>query len=181
MEKQIVYFETPGPDNTPAVFDVVDKALAETGVKKIVLASTTGSTARYAMDRYKGSGIRLIIVPHQYGFAASGQRFPQELVERARSEGHEVHFGTMLFHTDKLFGQGVPQWVADFLRMFCQGVKVCVEILFMAGNAGLVTAGEQVIVIAGSGRGADTALLMTGATSMDPKQAHISQILCKPL
>lgn len=181
MEKVITYFETPGPTNTADVFGVVDTALAETGIKKIVLASTVGATAEYAMDHYRNKGVRLIIVPHQYGFSASGQRFPQELIDRARAEGHEVYFGTMLFHTDKLFGVGTPQWVAEFLRMFCQGVKVCVEILLMACNGGLVEIGEQVIVVAGSGRGADTALLMTGGTSMDPQKAHISQILCKPL
>ncbi len=75
----------------------------------------------------------------------------------------------------------MPQWVADFLRAFCEGVKVCVEIALMAANAGLVEAGEQVVVVAGTHRGADTALVMTGATSMDPKQLHISRILCKPL
>ena len=107
IEKQIVYFEEPGPSNTAHVFELVDKALAETGIRKIVLASTTGGTAQYAMDHYKGQNVRLIIIPHQYGFGASGQRFPQELVARARAEGHEVYFGTMLFHTDKLFGPGV--------------------------------------------------------------------------
>lgn len=181
IEKQIVYFEEAGPGNTARVFELVDQTLAETGIRKVVLASTTGATAQYAMEHYKGQNVRLIIIPHQYGFGASGQRFPQELVARARAEGHEVYFGTMLFHTDKLFGPGVPQWVAEFLRMFCQGVKVCVEILLMAGNAGLVGAGEQVVVVAGSGRGADTALIMTGGTSMNPKQVHISRILCKPL
>jgi hypothetical protein len=71
--------------------------------------------------------------------------------------------------------------VADFLRFFCQGVKVCVEILLMAGNAGLVEAGEEVVVVAGTGRGADTALVMRGATSTEPKGMRVSRILCKPL
>ena len=180
MEEQIVYFESPGKDNTAAVFDVVDRALSELDVKKVVLASTRGNTARFAMDRYRGQGVRLIVVPHQYGFGP-GQRFPPELVERARQEGHEVHFGTMLFHQEKIWGQGPAQWVANFLRAFCQGVKVCVEILLMAGNAGLVEEGEQVVVVAGTGRGADTALVMTGATSSNLKAMHISRILCKPL
>jgi hypothetical protein len=61
------------------------------------------------------------------------------------------------------------------------GVKVCVEILLMAGNAGLVEEGEQVVVVAGTGRGADTALVMTGATSGNLKAMHVSRILCKPL
>ena len=180
MKEQIVYFEQPGQDNTAAVFDVVDRALSELDIHKLVLASTRGDTARFAMDRYKGQDVRLIVVPHQYGFGP-GQRFPQELVERARQEGHEVYFGTMLFHQEKIFGQGPAQWVANFLRAFCQGVKVCVEILLMAGNAGLVAEGEQVVVVSGTGRGADTALVMTGGTTTNLKGAHISRILCKPL
>jgi len=186
MEEKIVYFEQPGQDNTAAVFDIVSRAMSELGIRKVVLASTRGNTARHAMDRYKGQDVRLIVVPHQYGFGP-GQRFPQELVERAQQEGHQVYFGTMLFHQDKLFGEGPAQWVANFLRVFCQGVKVCVEILLMAGNAGLVAEGEQVIVVAGTGRGADTALVMTGATSgsfadeIHPTAMHISRILCKPL
>ncbi|MHC4619379.1 MAG: pyruvate kinase alpha/beta domain-containing protein, partial [Planctomycetota bacterium] len=160
MEEKTVYFEQPGQENTAAVFDVVDRALSELDIHKVVLASTRGDTARFAMDWYEGQDVRLVVVPHQYGFGP-GQRFPQELVERARREGHEV----MLFHQEKIFGQGPAQWVANFLRAFCQGVKVCVEILLMAGNAGLVQEGEQVVVVAGTGRGADTALVMTGATS----------------
>ena len=51
----------------------------------------------------------------------------------------------------------------------------------MAANGGLVDTDEQVVVVSGTGRGADTALVMNGATSVDPKKLHISQILCKPL
>ena len=180
MEARTVYFEQAGQDNTAAVLDVVDRALSELGIHKIVLASTRGDTARLAMDHYKGQDVRLIVVPHQYGFGPE-QRFPQELVERAKEEGHAVYFGTMLFHQEKLFGEGPAQWVASFLRAFCQGVKVCVEILLMAGNAGLVERGEEVIVVSGTGRGADTALVMTGTTSTDLKGLHVSRILCKPL
>jgi hypothetical protein len=180
MESKIVYFEKPGPEQTEATFACVDEALAELGIHKIVLASTRGDTARYAMDHYKGQDVQLVVVPHQYGFGP-GQRFPPELVERAQAEGHAVHFGTMLFHQEKTWGEGPPQAVANFLRLFCQGVKVCVEILLMAGNAGLVEADEQVIVIAGTGRGADTALVMAGSTTTNLRGAHISRILCKPL
>ena len=180
MEAKIVYFERAGQENTAATFDVVDRALSELDIHKIVLASTRGDTARHAMDHYEGQDVRLIVVPHQHGFGP-GQRFPQELIERAQEEGHAVYFGTMLFHQERLFGEGSAQWVANFLRAFCQGVKVCVEILLMAGNAGLVEQGEEVIVVSGTGRGADTAQVMTGATSTDLKSMHVSRILCKPL
>ena len=160
---------------TRSLFETVDRALSEWSITKVILASTRGDTARYAMDHYKGQGVRLIVVPHQYGFGP-GQRFPLELVKRAEQEGHVIHWSTMLFHQEKAWGEGPAQAVANFLRLFCQGVKVCVEILFMAGNAGLVAEGEQVIV-AGTGRGADTALVMTCGTTTNLKGAHISRNL----
>ena len=48
-------------------------------------------------------------------------------------------------------------------------------------TTGLVEAGEQVVVVAGTGRGADTALVMAGSTTTNLKGAHISRVLCKPL
>ena len=180
MKSQITYFEQAGPEQTEATFACVDEALAELGIRKVVLASTRGDTARYALEHYQGQDVQLIVVPHQYGFGP-GQRFPPELVAHLEGEGHRVHFGTMLFHQEKTWGEGPAQAVANFLRLFGQGVKVCVEILLMAGNAGLVEAGEQVAVVAGTGRGADTALVMAGGTTTNLKGAHISRILCKPL
>ena len=180
MESRITYFENPGPENTEAVFDLVDRAMEEEGIAKVVLASTRGGTAEYAMDRYKDKVVRLVILPHQYG-TSEQQRFPNELVERARQEGHAVHFGTMPFAMSRLFGFSVGSAVADFLRVFCQGFKVCVELVLIAGDAGLVDVGEKVIVVSGSGRGADTAMIATGATTWHLKQLHVSRILCKPL
>lgn len=180
MESTITYFEEAGEQNTERVFDLVDRAMQEEGITKVVLASTRGGTAVHAMDRYKGRDVRLIILPHQYGTRAE-QRFPDELVERARREGHVVHFGTMLFAMGRLFGFSVGSAVQDFLRVFCQGFKVCVELVLIAGDAGLVGVGEKVIVVAGTGRGADTAMVATGATTCNLKDLHVSRILCKPL
>ena len=180
MESTITYFENPGNENTGVVFDLVDRALKEEGISKVVIASTRGGTARYAMDRYKGKDVRLIILPHQYGTSPQ-QRFPAELVERAREEGHAVHFGTMPFAMRKVFGFSIGTAVADFLRVFCQGFKVCIELILIAGDAGLVAVGEKMIVVSGTGSGADTAMVATGATTCDLKDMHVSRILCKPL
>lgn len=180
MERKITYFETPGEENTSAVLRVVDEAVKETGTTKIIIASTYGATASAFMDWFHGRNVKLIIVPHQFGFREK-RNFSVSVESRAIEEGHIVYWGTMLFHTEKLYGSETPRLIADFLRCFCQGIKVCVEILLMAGNAGLVDVGEEVIVIAGSHKGADTALIMNGATSMHFQKMHISRILCKPL
>jgi hypothetical protein len=56
--------------------------------------------------------------------------------------------------------------VASALKLFGQGAKVAVEIAVMALDSGLIPYGVDVITIGGSGRGADTALLIRPAHSI---------------
>lgn len=100
MESKIIYFEDIGPENTKAAFRLVLERLKALGIKKLVLASTTGATAKKALEFFKDAGVKLIVVPHQHDFHRDKNAFPQELVKSLRESGHEVHFGTMLFHTD---------------------------------------------------------------------------------
>ena len=102
MESKIVYFEDSGAKNTEATFKLVQERLQSKEIKKIVLASTTGSTAKRAMDFFRNQDVRLIVVPHQFDFHREKNAFPPELVRDLRDSGHDVHFGTMLFHTDEL-------------------------------------------------------------------------------
>ncbi len=181
MEEKIVYFERPGRTNTEETLRLVlDRALAR-GITKVVLASTVGDTARLASERFAGTGIKLIVVPHQYGFRQGPQRFPQELISELEQQGHCVHFGTMLFHTNDLFGTAIPTVMATLLRTFCQGMKVCVEIVLMATDGGCVALGERVIVVSGTGRGADTAVIAIAASSRNLNELHLTEIICKPM
>ncbi len=87
----------------------------------------------------------------------------------------------MLFHTENLYESNVPTLMANLLRCFCQGIKVCFEIVLMTTDAGLVTIGEKVIAVAGTGRGSDTALVMQASSSRNIKKLRVNEILCKPL
>jgi hypothetical protein len=71
--------------------------------------------------------------------------------------------------------------MANLLRTFCQGMKVCVEITLMAVDGGHVGSGEPVVVVAGTGRGADTAVVALGAPSTRLTELHVTEIICKPL
>ncbi|NYT00844.1 MAG: hypothetical protein GKB99_03880 [Methanocellales archaeon] len=181
MERKIVYFEDKKAENTDVTFELVQERLNTLGIKKLVLASTTGSTAKKAMDFFKDEGVKLIVVPHQFDFHREINPFPLELVKTLRYSGHEVHFGTMLFHTDNLYESDVPTLMANLLRCFCQGVKVCFEIVLMATDAGLLKNGEKVIAVGGTGRGSDTALVMQAASSRNPRNLRVNEIICKPL
>ena len=181
MEEKIVYFEEPGISNTETTLRLAGERAKARGIKKIILASTRGDTARQAAELWAGTGIKMVVVPHQYGFMSGTQRFPAELVAQLNKKGHGVHFGTMLFHTDRLYGMETPRVMANLLRTFCQGMKVCVEITLMAVDGGHVAPGEQVVVVAGTGRGADTAVVAIAAPSTRMPELHITEIICKPL
>jgi hypothetical protein len=181
MESKIVYFEDTRAENTELTFQLVRERLNAMGIKKLVLASTTGTTARKAMDYFREQGIKLIVVPHQFDFVRKENPFPPELVYALRESGHEVHFGTMLFHTDELYHSSIPTVMANLLRCFSQGVKVCFEIVLMATDGGHLMSGEKVIAIAGTGRGSDTALVMQAASSRNIKKLRVNEIICKPL
>lgn len=180
MEEKIVYFETGGEHNTGETLRLARERAAARGIKKMVVASTRGDTARAACDALGGSGIEMVVIPHQYGFGQQ-QRFPQALVSELEQKGHHVHFGTMLFHTEDLYGNRAPRIMATVLRAFCQGMKVGVEIALMACDGGLIGAGEKIVAVAGTGLGADSALVLTAAPSTRPGDLHIHEIICKPL
>jgi hypothetical protein len=70
--------------------------------------------------------------------------------------------------------------VAETLRWFSQGTKVCVEISLMAVEAGLVEAGREIIAVAGTNDGADTALVLRPTAARAVKELRICEVLCKP-
>ena len=182
MEEKIVYYEQPGNDRTEETLKLALERAKARGIKKVVLASTWGDTAKLAAERWAGTGIKIVVIPHQYGFMAEpGQHFPPELITQLEKQGHVVHFGTMLFHTENFYGVTVSRAMANLLRTFCQGMKVCVEIVLMAADAGKVLTGENVVVVAGSGRGSDTAVVAIAASSNHLGDLHITEIICKPL
>jgi hypothetical protein len=59
-------------------------------------------------------------------------------------------------------------------------MKVVVVITVMAADAGLVRTGEDCIAIAGTGRGADFAVVLRPVNSADFFDLRIREVLCKP-
>ncbi|MFH2011483.1 MAG: hypothetical protein ABIJ37_02070 [Pseudomonadota bacterium] len=180
MEEKIVYFEKTGEINTQQVLSLVKERGQTRAIKKVVLASTRGETARTFAKAFEGLGVELVVIPWQFGFRDT-HPFPLELIAELKGMGHQVNFGTMLFHTDDLYGTKTPQVMANLLRIFGQGIKVCVEIIMMACDGGCIETGEKVIAVAGSGRGSGTAVIATAAPSTKLNQLKIHEIICKPL
>ena len=71
--------------------------------------------------------------------------------------------------------------------MFGQGMKVCVEIVAMAADAGLIPVtnveegAADVIAIAGTGRGGDTVVVIGGTSTNHLFDMKIREVLAKPI
>ena len=76
MERTVTYFETLGPENTDITFRLARERAHELGIRKIVIASTTGATAKKAMEYFKNDGVQLVVIPHQWDFHREVNYFP---------------------------------------------------------------------------------------------------------
>jgi hypothetical protein len=187
VEKKIVYFEKTGKDNTEACLKVVKAAAAEGRQKHIVVATTTGSTGLLFSDAFRGSGVELVVVTHSAGFRGPNTfEMPGEVLEKIKANGARIYTGTILTHSietalnAKFSGVYPAMIIAQSLRRFGEGAKVCCEIVMMAVDAGLLPEGHEVIAIAGTGYGADTVMILRSAASKRFLDLRVLEILAKP-
>jgi len=82
--------------------------------------------------------------------------------------------------SDKFGGRMPQEIVRDTLYRFSQGMKVAVECLLMAADAGLLDVGQETIAIGGTGEGADTAIVCKPAYPRTFHELEIREVLAKP-
>lgn len=187
VEEKVVYFSSPGKENTDKVLEVAKAYADKYKIKHIIVASTTGYTALKATDVFKDD-YNLIVVTHCTGFVKPNyQEMPENVKEELKKRGVKILTCTHAFAgVERAFRKELKIWLPVELlalalrRIFCEGVKVCLEITVMAVDAGLVPQGEDVIAIAGTGRGADTALHLKAAGSSYLFDLKVRRIICKP-
>jgi len=94
-----MYFEKAGAEsNTDECLDLALKTAKKLDIKKVVVASTSGATAVKAGEKFKGTGIAVIAVAHQYGHRDMPGKtlFLQDNLAKAQVLGVKVHCGTDL-------------------------------------------------------------------------------------
>ncbi|MEM4723810.1 MAG: pyruvate kinase alpha/beta domain-containing protein [Candidatus Hadarchaeum sp.] len=179
------YFHTPGKENTERVLQIAKARAEQLGIQSIVVATTTGQTGVHASEVFKG--YNLIAVTHSTGFKEPNF---QELTEENR-KAIEANGGRILTCQHAFGGIGravrkklqtyeLEEIVAYTLRIFGEGMKVACEIALMAADAGLIRVGEPAIAIGGTGRGADTAVVLVPANAQAFFDMRIMEVLCKP-
>ena len=179
-------FTKPGYKNTAQALEIMLQGVEEYGVKEVVVASTYGDTALEAAKMLQNKDVKLVVVTHNYGFKKPGSHeMTLETRKQLEQGGAVVYTGTMPFRnigTSIREKQSYSQQdlVANTLRMLGQGIKVCVEIVLMAADSGNI-GNDDVLAVAGTGRGADTVALIEPQSSNRLFQIKIKNILAKPL
>ena len=180
------YFEKQGPSNTKKVLDAVSKRAEALSIKKVLVASRSGSTAFEALEIID-PGIQIIAVTHVTGFREpNSQSLPEEARKELESKGVQVLTAQHAFGgvgravRNKLSTFQVDEIMAYTLRTFGHGTKVAIELTLMAADAGLVRTDEDVISVGGSRKGADTALVIKPANTHNFFDLKVRQVICKP-
>lgn len=184
-EIKVTYFDKPGQDNTDATLRIAKRRADELGIDTILVATTFGNTAIRAARVFEGK--KVVAVTHFTGLAAPNeQQVTPENKKVMEKAGMIVHTASHAFTgvggalRKKFNTYGTDDVVANVFRIFGQGMKVCAEISLMAADAGLVPVDREVIAIAGTGKGADTAVVLQPANLRDLFDLKIKEILCKP-
>ncbi|MBI2829538.1 MAG: hypothetical protein HYX81_00085 [Chloroflexi bacterium] len=182
----MVYFTRPGRDNTEETFRISKARAEELGIKTILIASTRGDSAARAAEFF--NGCKIVAVSHAAGWREpNGQEFTAENRQKLEAKGgivltaaHALRGGVAGAIRKKFNMRLEADVIADTLRIFGAGMKVVVEIAMMAADAGLARTDEEVIAIAGTGGGADTAVVLKPVNSLDFFDMKVKEILCKP-
>lgn len=182
----VIYFPKAGKENTDDTLRIAFEEAKKRGIRYIVVASTKGETGLKAAEMAKGKGIKVIVVTHNTGFARPGeQEMPQDIRRKIEEMGATVYTGTMVLRglgtaIKGRAGFSHEQIVADALRLLGQGMKVVCEMAAMVADAGLVPTDEDVVFVAGTGRGADTAAIVQPRPSNIFFDMKVREVLCKP-
>jgi hypothetical protein len=185
QEKKIVYFDKWGVANTDRTLRLARERFDELGLEYVLIATSFGDTPVKALNYFKGEEI--VAVNSMYGFREPGKMSTkQEHLKRLQEAGVRMIYQTHVFAgidrsiNRKYGGITFVQFLGQVFKMLGEGFKVCAEIAVMAADSGGVPVDQEVISIAGTGRGADTAVVLIPAHSNDFFSMQFKEIICIP-
>ena len=183
---KILYFEKPGKENTERTLQIAREHVEKSGIRQILVATTTGDTGRRAAEVFKGC--HLVVVTHSTGFKEPDtQQLTEENRQAISAQGAHLltcqHAlgGVNRAIRRQLNTYQVDEIIAYALRIFGEGMKVACEITLMAADAGLIRTDEPVLAMAGTDHGADTAVVLRPANAQNFFDLRVNEILCKPV
>jgi len=197
--KKIIYFETPGPHNTDKVLEAVKARLKEGDIKHVVVASITGRTALKVAEELNGMRVSLVCVSGYAGWLTQhGVEYPfikgevREKLERLKvaivDRTPSAFSGDTIDYGLARYGYIPPSWVASetLQALGGYGLKTAVEVLLMATDCSILPPLVDVIAVAGTDKGADTAIVARSTfstwmfSSDSTKRFQVLEILAMP-
>jgi len=152
-----MYWQKSCKGNTRKTLEKAVNRLEDSQFEDVVIASNVGETVRKFLEIADGFSVNTVCVTHHVGFREPGV---DEMGQKTRDELKEL--GVEILTTThalagvarsvkKDYGGLYPaEIMAQALIMFGQGVKVSVEILIMALDAGPVPYGREIIAVGGT-------------------------------
>lgn len=179
MTKRLVrFFESPGEGNTDEVIRTVVNRAEEGDIEAVVVASVSGKTSVKVAEQLRKRGLRMKVIcvsgPPSWKKYAQ-YRFPlieEEMWRKMDASGIRVindveePFKPITFRNwweKKTVEVLRPESDLFWMSLICvggHGFRTAVEVVFMAEEAKVINAGDMVMSIAGTGTGADTAIVM---------------------
>ncbi len=194
--QSIFYFDVCGSVNTEKTLELAMQRAQLLDLNKLVVASETGVSALKAAKLIEGSEIQLVVVTSAAGTKIKGTTIGDLKIGIPDSKiwQHLVKSGaTIIRATDPLYNVGavfehqkIPTLGSLFrqcLRLISPGTAVCVGVVLMATDNGVLAEGEEVVAVAGSWVGLDTAIVVSAANSVhlfERGKVEIREIICKP-
>lgn len=188
LERNILYFENPGKENQSKLIEYARKRANELGINNVVVATTHGGTAIAVKNSFDIPNLNLVAVSIAEGFSMRDD-WVMTMEERKRlsesgirvlTAGHALGDGVASAFAEKYGGKPVEEIVRDAFYRFGQGMKVCVEIVLMAADSGLIPIDKEIMAIGGTDTGADTCIIVKPAYPRTFFDLEIREILAKP-
>lgn len=170
VKREVNYFADFGAQNTEQTIEAAKDAALSLSLKYVVVASATGLTGVKVANTFKDTGVKVVVVTEYAEMA----KFEEENRKKLKEMNAEVVTSTHSFLSpaesiSKLHSGYCSEntIIKEVLRRFSQGMKVAPEIVMMATDIGVIPQGEDVVSIAGTGTGADTAVVVKSCHSDD--------------
>ena len=138
-------------------------------IPTVVVASTTGKTARRLLELVRAEALAVVVVTHDEGKPPQERRFDRKVRSELEASGIRVYTHNprnILVRKiiGRLFGRfGFPRWykhLSAVKEKYGTGIKVCHIITEMLIEDGILEEG-RVVAVAGRKSGADSVCIFT--------------------
>jgi hypothetical protein len=196
MERRVFFFDDSGPQNTKNVLHAIRDRLKQGDINKVLVAS---ESARLALEVKDAFPSKTIVCVTYNKYTRRKYNKPQ-LMKKNLDEREVIVVDSirepitreLLFRnwwvkkTLKMKGEEADLFWMTLICVGGHGFRTALESVFMAVEAGVVEVGEKVVSIAGTGWGADSAIVMKGSKFKEAvgerpdKRLKIEEILAMP-